>query len=419
MRPFGIAAQELGRARLALQDVELDALERDTELRQEQPHLVAVAGFQVVVEPQHARHLPTSPRASISVSARRRLGPLRHRGQAAQRLDVGAPRPARARRRRSRSGRRPARTWRRRSRSRRTGTARARAARARQSRQIALTRAMSASSSGVDCTLAGPTRARSSASDCAATAKPECISAEIARASARSVGARGHRRSSGKASVRYSQIASESQTDDRAVAQRRHPAGRRVRAHARGELRRVHRRRAPRRTRARSGAARATAAATTTSSSCCRSGARARASTSFSSARGARARAPRCRGSRARAARRARGRRRRRRARRASSREISTPPIGAFFCRWPATSSTGLYATPLARSTAERPVCTPIRTRNSRCEQVLARVPGAQPACIARAQRHRVVGRLEERHDLVAVRVQDRARCAPRMRSAT
>jgi hypothetical protein len=44
MRPLGFLAEELRRARLALQDVALDQRVGQAELRQRQAHLVAVAG---------------------------------------------------------------------------------------------------------------------------------------------------------------------------------------------------------------------------------------------------------------------------------------------------------------------------------------------------------------------------------------
>src|SRR5262245_5702413 len=48
-----VLRQELGGARRALHEVELDPLERDPELAEQQPDLVAVAGLQEIVEPQH------------------------------------------------------------------------------------------------------------------------------------------------------------------------------------------------------------------------------------------------------------------------------------------------------------------------------------------------------------------------------
>jgi len=51
-RPGRIDRRVLAGQRVAVEDVDLDALVRETEVRQEQPHLVAVAGGGVVVETQ-------------------------------------------------------------------------------------------------------------------------------------------------------------------------------------------------------------------------------------------------------------------------------------------------------------------------------------------------------------------------------
>ena len=48
-----IERQVLGGAGLAAQDVVLDPLEGQLELAQQQPHLVAVSGLQVVVQAKH------------------------------------------------------------------------------------------------------------------------------------------------------------------------------------------------------------------------------------------------------------------------------------------------------------------------------------------------------------------------------
>ena len=64
--PVGVSRQELRSARLTLQDVEMDALEIAAELREQQPHLVRVPRFPVVVEPH-----PSSWRYTQECSARR------------------------------------------------------------------------------------------------------------------------------------------------------------------------------------------------------------------------------------------------------------------------------------------------------------------------------------------------------------
>src|SRR5262249_2852017 len=73
--PVAVAREELGRARRAAHHVELDALVRNVELVQQQAHLVAVPGFEEVVELQHRRHCtlapmsrrpkPTAPRSAV------------------------------------------------------------------------------------------------------------------------------------------------------------------------------------------------------------------------------------------------------------------------------------------------------------------------------------------------------------------
>src|SRR5712671_7418053 len=54
----GVLGQELGRARLALQDVALDKLVTQAELRQQQADLVAVARSHEVVKRQHRTLTP-------------------------------------------------------------------------------------------------------------------------------------------------------------------------------------------------------------------------------------------------------------------------------------------------------------------------------------------------------------------------
>jgi hypothetical protein len=51
--PIRIDRQELRRAGLALEDVLFDQTKRNSQLRQQQAHLVAIAGRKIVVEREH------------------------------------------------------------------------------------------------------------------------------------------------------------------------------------------------------------------------------------------------------------------------------------------------------------------------------------------------------------------------------